>query len=407
MSTPVYLECGVDGTSLAWTLDNHVSYVAADYDPSRLTEIPRAEPHYDRGLGDRRPFRLHSAHGASHRKAHSPEIPRWHAGCECPVVETRSLEPQTPSTRSHHAMEGYGRLVEAVRPLGHGRFDADLRLSTAHPFHFEHPLDHVPGLYLLDAGHQALEDAIRQETNFGPSHCAFAARFRVRFRRFAELRGPLTLHIDLASLGRSFDSRACLLGPQGVLGEGTSTWRVLPTSDLTDSSSAPSRPIPKLPAPPLWSRVPREIVHKSDDGNVLLDELAADPDEPGRFWAWARPALDHPFFAPEQIGGYTGLFLIEAGRQLGEALCHRAFGVPLDAAFVMDELDVALHARAHLGDRILVSACCRNHENRHGALHRMTCEFTMIQSRREIFSARARWRILPRGLYRRLREGAA
>ncbi|MEU0055323.1 ScbA/BarX family gamma-butyrolactone biosynthesis protein [Streptomyces sp. NPDC006334] len=80
---------------------------------------------------------------------------------------------------------GVGRALAAdVVLAGAGRRDRwQLRVDTAHPVFFDHPLDHVPGMLLLEAARQAA----RLRT--GAEHPPVA--YRARFHQYAELDEPV------------------------------------------------------------------------------------------------------------------------------------------------------------------------------------------------------------------------
>ncbi|MFI2432784.1 ScbA/BarX family gamma-butyrolactone biosynthesis protein [Streptomyces sp. NPDC018693] len=67
------------------------------------------------------------------------------------------------------------------RPDSSGRWQ--LRVHTAHPVFFDHPLDHVPGMLLLEAARQATRR--RTDPNRSP------ASYQALFHRYAELDEPI------------------------------------------------------------------------------------------------------------------------------------------------------------------------------------------------------------------------
>ena len=79
-----------------------------------------------------------------------------------------------------------------------------LRVDTAHPVFFDHPLDHVPGMLLLEAARQA---AWARTAGARPP-----ASFRAAFNRYAELDEPLWIEAtdgagaDVEVLGRQGES---------------------------------------------------------------------------------------------------------------------------------------------------------------------------------------------------------
>jgi len=69
-----------------------------------------------------------------------------------------------------------------------------LRVDTSHPIFFDHPLDHVPGMLLIEAARQAVRAAIgRPEADF--------SRFEAEFVKIAELADPVELAVTLPDAG--------------------------------------------------------------------------------------------------------------------------------------------------------------------------------------------------------------
>ncbi|WP_374627017.1 AfsA-related hotdog domain-containing protein [Pandoraea sp.] len=82
--------------------------------------------------------------------------------------------------------------VEAT-PEGHDCFDATLAIDPHHAFFFEHPLDHVPGLMMIEATRQA-GTAISHRFYEVPHDLVFVLNsLDVAFDRFAELHAPLSV----------------------------------------------------------------------------------------------------------------------------------------------------------------------------------------------------------------------
>jgi hypothetical protein len=87
-----------------------------------------------------------------------------------------------------------------------------LRVDTAHPVFFDHPLDHVPGMLLLEAARQA----VRARTGGTRSPVSF----HITFHRYAELDEPAWIEVthgagtDIQVVGRQGDSAVfeCTVG---------------------------------------------------------------------------------------------------------------------------------------------------------------------------------------------------
>ena len=79
------------------------------------------------------------------------------------------------------------------RPGSEEWYDAEMVHDTGHPFFFEHALDHIPAMMLVEAGRQ-LGIAISHLFLGVPMHYLFATRsFDIRFTDFAELNAPVTI----------------------------------------------------------------------------------------------------------------------------------------------------------------------------------------------------------------------
>jgi A-factor biosynthesis hotdog protein len=103
-----------------------------------------------------------------------------------------------------------GRYVHKVVPLnvllsrverapgGDDRFVAEMVMDVMHPFFFEHPLDHIPAMMLVEAGRQ-LGIAISHLFLGVPIGHLFATQaFDIRFTEFAELREPIVIHASVS-----------------------------------------------------------------------------------------------------------------------------------------------------------------------------------------------------------------
>jgi hypothetical protein len=72
-------------------------------------------------------------------------------------------------------------------------FDAEMVVDETHPFFFEHPLDHVPAMMLVEAGRQ-MGIAVSHLFLGVPMECQFATQaFDIRFSDFADLHRPVLI----------------------------------------------------------------------------------------------------------------------------------------------------------------------------------------------------------------------
>ncbi|MGW0537936.1 ScbA/BarX family gamma-butyrolactone biosynthesis protein [Streptomyces sp. NPDC003032] len=74
-----------------------------------------------------------------------------------------------------------------------------LRVDTRHPILFDHPVDHVPGMVLVEAARQATTAVLRQAS---PSAASFLpVRLSSEFQRYAELDSPCVIEARAVSTG--------------------------------------------------------------------------------------------------------------------------------------------------------------------------------------------------------------
>jgi len=98
-----------------------------------------------------------------------------------------------------HKIHERNVLIAAVRqrPGQEEWYDAEMVHDMDHPFFFEHPLDHIPAMMLVEAGRQ-LGIAISHLFLGVPLGTLFATQsFDIRFTDFAEVKTPVIISISV------------------------------------------------------------------------------------------------------------------------------------------------------------------------------------------------------------------
>jgi hypothetical protein len=139
-----------------------------------------------------------------------PVYRRLRGGRTAAAVTPLPLPPALPPATVGRALPEDVVLAPAT-----GRNLWQLRIDTAHPVFFDHPLDHVPGMLLLEAARQA----VRAHTGGSRSPVSF----RIAFHRYAELDAPVWIEAtegsgsDVQVIGRQGDSPVfvCAVGTWG------------------------------------------------------------------------------------------------------------------------------------------------------------------------------------------------
>jgi 2-oxo-3-(phosphooxy)propyl 3-oxoalkanoate synthase len=94
-------------------------------------------------------------------------------------------------------------VLTPIRPSGEPRgYEAALVINTDDPTFFDHHLDHVPGLYLLEGVQQVAVAAACHELGVEPAHVVVCG-FEMTFSRIAEFQPDVVCAVGLDEDGRS------------------------------------------------------------------------------------------------------------------------------------------------------------------------------------------------------------
>lgn len=125
-----------------------------------------------------------------------------------------------------------------------------------------------------------------------------------------------------------------------------------------------------VPVPRWSSTIDRGLVHRNAVAEVLLTDVV--PVTSRDFVVGAQWPRSHRVYRPDAQGRHDPMLLLETVRQVGLALSHSGFGVPLDQRSVMRDLDFRLDpAREPLARRratdVTIEVHCENVTMRGGA----------------------------------------
>ncbi|MCX4545914.1 ScbA/BarX family gamma-butyrolactone biosynthesis protein [Streptomyces sp. NBC_01565] len=134
----------------------------------------------------------------------SPAVHRRLRG-ERPTTTDRTPPPAIDAARVGRAATP-GHVVLAPADGGRARL-WELRVDTAHPIFFDHPVDHVPGMVLLESARQAAHAATRLPD-------ALVLGMASTFERYAELDAPCWIEADVAHPDAAGDIAVAVRGTQ-------------------------------------------------------------------------------------------------------------------------------------------------------------------------------------------------
>lgn len=177
--------------------------------------------------------------------------------------------------------------------------------------------------------------------------------------------------------------------------------------DLMETTTATQKnSIRAISEPPIKDlvRVTKTHVHKEDDDNRLLNWLGYYKDETGRtiYRAEIRILETHKYFFEHHREHLPGLYIIEAGRQLGLAVPHLFLGVSYDYHSVLDGCDMSFMGFANLTDRLFIDAHVINPVHRKEKLQSLSFDGTFIQNNKSIVHYQSHVRLIHARLLKRL-----
>ncbi|TRX72999.1 AfsA-related hotdog domain-containing protein [Pseudomonas mangiferae] len=202
----------------------------------------------------------------------------------------------------------------------------ELELDETDPFFFDHPVDHVPGMLLLDGLLSLAERALNASES--TSAIRYVAELQLNFQRFAEKDAAIRLE---TVVGEGFDGRRrCDL--QALQGEapvcqGHVEFRR--SAPAMASRSAGHADAPQVPAP-------ADGVHKHHGENIFITDLH--PTEDQRYRARLLPLATSHALHGRQRDRRTTLELVEACRQFSLLLQHRVHATPAGRPFILEAI---------------------------------------------------------------------
>jgi 2-oxo-3-(phosphooxy)propyl 3-oxoalkanoate synthase len=217
---------------------------------------------------------------------------------------------------------------------------ARLHVDENDPLFFDHPLDHVPAMLLMEA---VIRLAERASTAAGPGTPGVRlplTDLRLHFTRLCEKDPPAHLAAAPAEGGRELSHRVWV------------TQHGRPTCTGEVSLAMPVRAVDRLDVAPAADRPPRAaaaLVHKLHPESVLVGPLARDGGGL-RCAVLAPPAGQMSRIHPAAL-------LVEPVRQFTTMMCHVTEGIPLGWQFLLTSLNVSFAAmpepmaRLHLWSR--------------------------------------------------------
>jgi hypothetical protein len=104
-----------------------------------------------------------------------------------------------------HVLRGNDVILEPRSNADQTAFVTSLIVDETHPYFFDHPCDHVPGMLLLEGCTQLAMAAVSKTTSIPQRHLAISA-CDVNFRQFVECDAPVTITAQVDRCGNGTNS---------------------------------------------------------------------------------------------------------------------------------------------------------------------------------------------------------
>jgi hypothetical protein len=195
--------------------------------------------------------------------------------------------------------------VSGDRPL---TVAGTLVVDETHPFFFDHPLDHVSGVHLIEAINQICHVANRLE---GGRYLALTAA-KFAFNSFCEKNTHATVQVSLEVMQADTRNYSCLVTQGG---------RKLLTGRCSFSSIDEFETSKPKIAAQNYPLCRKSIVNKTREQNVFISELST---QAGNTGCWVRPVGDNRTFnCARKNRLIDAAYLIEACRQSAKLFAGR------------------------------------------------------------------------------------
>jgi phthiocerol/phenolphthiocerol synthesis type-I polyketide synthase C len=217
-----------------------------------------------------------------------------------------------------------------------------IEVNEAHPFFFDHPLDHIPGTLIIESVCQLLGRLLKPIDPDNENLCPVINNFSISFRRWIEK--DVTTEIAL----KLIDGSSTKLDFSGLISQ----------SDITVSDLSVG--IEYRPKANIINFIERSdlledktLLHKKNIDNVLLQPIKSRGINQYECYL-AMPSADH-IFSSHFNQGLAPLIIIEAARQLVTFLAHKVYDISLKSRMNLVSIDYKVEKSFEINPNIILS----------------------------------------------------
>lgn len=236
-------------------------------------------------------------------------------------------------------------------------YTTPLIVPEEHPYFFDHPLDHIPGILLLEGILQLFFIAAPDWLYLLKDQEIYIKNVEISFHHWCEKDRPIMVELTRKDVESSLQSRFAAQGR--VIQNG----KCICTVDLEGAVAAASN-VPLSSIFPPESHLPYpelKLLHKRHKKNVFMSTLR--PDGAGGYSCdLIKPAANH-IFSNRKSSFYSMLYLLEAIRQFVMLLAHTIGKMPLEVPIILLSFQFSLHGPVYRQTNLYLKAASHSEIN--------------------------------------------
>ncbi|MBF0300164.1 MAG: hypothetical protein HQK51_15690 [Oligoflexia bacterium] len=207
-----------------------------------------------------------------------------------------------------------------------------LIVDDTHPYFFDHPLDHLPGILLLEGAIQTLQHYLFvTDINNKQGAGLYLSFIDIKFQKYAEkhltteIKVSSSLQVEIIQDGQ----KCCLLTAKFKKDEDYNKCQDY-TNDI------------KVFAEKSVIRPNKELLHKKREENVLVSEIISISAD--SVMATALPLSPEQYFSDGHPNWHTPSYLLELARQCMMQMAHTTLKIPLDVPMNIFSVNIKINS---------------------------------------------------------------
>lgn len=244
--------------------------------------------------------------------------------CTALLGEGMSLRPLARSQISRRRDNVTIHSVQASS----GKASAEIVLDETHPYFFDHPLDHIPGILILEGALQLVEAYLQENPTIVEGR--FLAQASIAFKRYIEKDSKALLQLTAVGQKLRVD---CIQG-QSIC------------CSIDVELRRPQSSVPGAADKSHYEAVENKaVLHKWKEENILVSRIREVEGSRGeRYRSLALPLGPGHFFQDGDSLSVSLVYLLEVARQSMMQLAHSVLGIPFGLPMNLAHLKISLHA---------------------------------------------------------------